>query len=250
MNHGSCTACGKSHKAKEMIHFRRCSGKIITDAVPEGLPQTVSRGGSMNKIIATCLLHKILAERGLMQSTFAQQHGLNSPNLCRIMAGQRLPRLPLAKRIAKSLCLKVADIWPDYDAAIAKRRSKQYEAVLAYHKAKRQGRDNRPALDNAQKERLGHDLKFVKTGKRTRPNDPNAVPLADGSMADIFRLQPAKTSDDLLQDSPWCRAQARRMHDYLLRNCAYGVYLELRGIMAAENRLFESRFDHEFIASM
>jgi len=73
------------------------------------------------------------------------------------------------------------------------------------------------------------------------PSSPNAVPLADEAHADEFRLRPAVVPDELLQDQAWCRAQARRMHEYIVRSCAYGVYRELRELMAAENRLFEER---------
>jgi|GEM_PF-3877210 len=73
------------------------------------------------------------------------------------------------------------------------------------------------------------------------PNDANAVPLAYSCRGGDFRLRPAKTSEDDLQDPRWCRDHARRLHKWIVDHCAWGVYQEIRSIMAAENRLAEER---------
>lgn len=173
----------------------------------------------MNETTVTCRLHAILSERGLRPSDLWRKYGLSGTNFNLIISGHRLPRPELAKQIAASLSLSVADIWPDYEAVIVHRRAKQREAVAAYHSHQQQKTDM----------------------QKVSPGNSNAVPLADGSNASEFALHPAAASDDLLQDHRWCRTHAKRMHDYLVRNCAYGVYLELRRLMAAENRLFEER---------
>jgi len=56
-----------------------------------------------------------------------------------------------------------------------------------------------------------------------------------------FQAWLEQASEDDLQDPRWCREHARRMHKYLVGHCAWGVYSELRQIMATENKLADER---------
>jgi len=178
-------------------------------------------------------LKSILAERNLTIASFAQKSGMSCSTIGALCSGRHpMPQKNTAEKVAAALKMTVDDIWPDLQLHKAAHRHKMSVALLAYNRANgKQAKPKQPANPRP--------VKAVEL--KVHPSSPNAVPLADEAHADKFQLRPAAVPDELLQDSAWCRAQARRMHEYVVRNCAYGVYRELRELMAAENRLFEER---------
>ena len=178
-----------------------------------------------------CNLQAILTERMMSQAELARMSGKRTGCISVLAQGLNNPRRKTAKDIAAVLGLSVYDIWPEYEQWHVQRAQQISDGLKAYWEAS--GRKLPPKPANPR------PVKVVELP--VHPSSPNAVPLADEAHADKFQLRPASVPDELLQDGAWCRAQARRMHEYIVRNCAYGVYRELRELMAAENRLFEER---------
>ena len=178
-------------------------------------------------------LKSILDQRNLTIASFAKISGMSGSTIGALCSGRHnMPHQDTAAKVAAALGMTVADIWPNLERDKTAHAAKQREALLAYNQLiPRQSKPKPPANPRP--------VKAVELP--VHPSSPNAIPLADEAHADDFRLRPAVVPDELLQDSAWCRAQARRMHEYIVRNCAYGVYRELRELMAAENRLFEER---------
>ncbi len=58
-------------------------------------------------------LRDILQERGIKQTWLADRAGITYQALSDIVREKRTPTLPVAKRIARVLALRVEDIWPE-----------------------------------------------------------------------------------------------------------------------------------------
>lgn len=180
-----------------------------------------------------CNLKTVLAKRKLTIASFARISGMSGSTIGALCSGRHnMPHQDTASKVAAALGMTVADIWPNLERDKTAHAAKQREALLAYNQLiPRQSKPKPPAKPRP-----------VRVAEvRVHPSSPNAVPLADGASGEEFRLRPASVPDELLQSDAWCAAQARRMHEYIVRNCAYGVYRALREVMAAENRLFEER---------
>ena len=186
-------------------------------------------------------LKSILDQRNLTIASFAKISGMPCSTIGALCSGRHnMPHQDTAAKVAAALGMTVADIWPNLERDKTAHAAKQREALLAYNQLiPRQAKPKPPAKPRPVKAANPRPVKVA--DERVHPSSPNAVPLADDAHADKFQLRPAVVPDELLQDGAWCRAQARRMHEYIVRNCAYGVYRELRELMAAENRLFEER---------
>ncbi|MED1094000.1 helix-turn-helix transcriptional regulator [Bacillus paramycoides] len=65
-----------------------------------------------------CKLKEILAERMIKQSALAKRAGITDQTLSMIVRGKSEPTLRVAMRIAKTLDLKVEDIWIDGESNI------------------------------------------------------------------------------------------------------------------------------------
>lgn len=180
-----------------------------------------------------CNLKTVLAKRKLTIASFARISGMSGSTIGALCSGRHnMPHQDTASKVAAALGMTVAEIWPELELHKAAHAAKQREALLAYNQLiPRQSKPKPPAKPRPVK------VPYI----RLHPSSPNAVPLADGASGAEFRLRPAPVPDELLQNDAWCAAQARRMHEYIVRNCAYGVYRALREVMAAENRLFEER---------
>ena len=59
--------------------------------------------------------------------------------------------------------------------------------------------------------------------------------------AQEFTLRAGFAGPHELESPVWCQQKAFALHNYLVRNCAWGVYKHLRQMMADENRLAEER---------
>jgi transcriptional regulator with XRE-family HTH domain len=180
-----------------------------------------------------CNLKTVLAKRKLTIASFAKISGMSYSTIGALCSGRHpMPQKNTAEKVAAALKMTIDDIWPDLQLHKAAHSHKMSVALIAYNRANgRQAKPKPPA-----------NPRPVKVAdERVHPSSPNAVPLADGASGEEFRLRPASVPYELLQSDAWCAAQARRMHEYIVRNCAYGVYRALREVMAAENRLFEER---------
>lgn len=178
-------------------------------------------------------LKSILDQRNLTIASFAKISGMSGSTIGALCSGRHpMPQKNTAEKVAAALKMTIDDIWPDLQLHKAAHSHKMSLALIAYNRANgRQAKPKPPAKPRP-----------VRVAEvRVHPSSPNAVPLADGASGEEFRLRLASVPDELLQSDAWCAAQARRMHEYIVRNCAYGVYRELRELMAAENRLFEER---------
>ncbi|MHB9004743.1 MAG: helix-turn-helix transcriptional regulator [Coriobacteriia bacterium] len=58
-------------------------------------------------------LRKLLMDRGIKQTWLADRAGITDTALSEIVTGKRTPTLPVAKRIARVLKMRVEDIWPE-----------------------------------------------------------------------------------------------------------------------------------------
>lgn len=58
-------------------------------------------------------LRKLLMDRGIKQTWLADRAGITDTALSEIVTGKRTPTLPVAKRIARVLGLRIEDIWPE-----------------------------------------------------------------------------------------------------------------------------------------
>ena len=58
-------------------------------------------------------LRKLLMDRGIKQTWLADRAGITDTALSEIVTGKRTPTLPVAKRIARVLEMRVEDIWPE-----------------------------------------------------------------------------------------------------------------------------------------
>ena len=58
-------------------------------------------------------LRKLLIDRGIKQTWLANRAGITDTALSEIVTGKRTPTLPVAKRIARALEMRVEDIWPE-----------------------------------------------------------------------------------------------------------------------------------------
>ena len=58
-------------------------------------------------------LRKLLIDRGIKQTWLANRAGITDTALSEIVTGKRTPTLPVAKRIARVLEMRVEDIWPE-----------------------------------------------------------------------------------------------------------------------------------------
>ena len=186
-----------------------------------------------------CNLQAILTERMMSQAELARMSGKRTGCISVLARGLHNPRRKTAKDIAAVLGLSVYDIWPEYEQWHVQLKQQISDGLKAYFEAS--GRKLPPKAANPRPVKAANPRPVKAVDLPVHPSSPNAVPLADDAHADEFRLRPAVVLDELLQDGAWCRAQARRMHEYIVRACAYGVYRELRELMAAENRLFEER---------
>ncbi|MED1115191.1 helix-turn-helix transcriptional regulator [Bacillus paramycoides] len=65
-----------------------------------------------------CKLKEILAERMIKQSALAKRAGITDQTLSMIVRGKSEPTLRVAMRIAKTLDLKVEDIWIEGESNI------------------------------------------------------------------------------------------------------------------------------------
>lgn len=182
-----------------------------------------------------CCLSEAMTRAGMSQRRLAETVKCSQVALSQIITGKHLPRRPLGLRISEAVGVEFNVLWPMFEELWAERSQKIREGLKSYIKKRQHRKDKQIAY------RAKYDMQKSMDDRAIRPTDPNAVPLADGAHADNCSLHPATATDDQLMDPRWCRTQARQIHDYLVRNCAYGVYQQLRGILAAENRLFEER---------
>ncbi len=190
----------------------------------------------MNKI--TCNLATVLSKQKMTQTELAKRTGMNHYNIFSYCSGRSFPREEKIAAITAALNIGVSEIWPNIEAEKAA-ISKRHSDAIRKARAKKKWPCRQPAY-KAQKS-AESDLRKVRAAVPVDPNDANAVPLAYSCRGGDFRLRPAKTSEDDLQDPRWCREHARRMHKYLVGHCAWGVYSELRQIMATENKLADER---------
>lgn len=190
----------------------------------------------MKKI--TCNLYAILQDRGMTQTELAKRTGLNHNSIYSYCVCRSFPAAAKMQAISAVLGVSTDEIWPNY-AAEKKAISMRLADAIRRGCAKRRWPSRQPEY-KAQKS-AESDLRKVRAAVPVDPNAPNAVPLADDCRGGDFHLRPAKTSEDDLQDPRWCRAHARALHKFLVDHCAWGVYHELRTIMAVENRLTDER---------
>jgi transcriptional regulator with XRE-family HTH domain len=180
-----------------------------------------------------CKLKTVLAKRKLTIASFARISGMSGSTIGALCSGRHnMPHQDTASKVAAALGMTVAEIWPNLELHKTAHAAKLQKALLAYNRDHH--RQSKPKPAPRPRPVRVPDI-------RLHPSSPNAVPLADGASGEEFRLRPAPVPDELLQNDAWCAAQARRMHEYIVRNCAYGVYRALREVMAAENQLFEER---------
>ncbi len=200
----------------------------------------------------TCNLQALLDERKLTQVWLVKASCTNKVSISKIVRGKALPVLHNAKAIADAIGRDIKDIWPNYEQDLSAIKARRLAGLLNYYKGriKRTEKDwPSRTYDYKKRKRIESEIRKGSVEKTVHPTDPNAVPLADGAYAGPFRLQPVAAGDDLLQDKAWCRSQAKRLHEYLLRNCAYGVYQELRSFLGNESKLIESRVDRGYEVS-
>jgi len=177
-------------------------------------------------------IREIMARKGISQRCLGKLVGCSEVSIHLICTGKTLPKCSIASAVAKALESSIDELWPDYAARSAE-RNKKISAGLRLHSQKRK--------QHAEKERgyqAIHALRKCKEQLSIHPTDPNAVPMAVGAVAGDFTLHPVKTPKGQLQNPQWCQDQARRLHNFLAENCAYGVYRELRALFAHENRIF------------
>ncbi|HOT98782.1 MAG TPA: helix-turn-helix transcriptional regulator [bacterium] len=191
-----------------------------------------------------CNLNKVIAKKGLSQRCLATMAHCTQASISGIATGKCLPKRPVAQRISAALGVGFDSLWPNYDSIQMQHRTRITQGLKRYHQKRHERTEKRKEYH------AKYDLACVKKERAVQPADPNAVPLAAGAIAGDYRLRPAKASDDQLQDKKWCRTKALALQDYLCQNCAYGVYRELRALLAAENRLFESRVDRGYEVSL
>jgi len=190
----------------------------------------------MNKI--TCNLAAVLSEQKMTQTELAKRADMNHNNIFSYCSGRSFPREEKIAAITAALNIGVLEIWPNIEAEKAATSKRRGDAVRKAC-AKKKWPCRQPAY-KAQKS-AESDLRKVRAAVPVDPNAPNAVPLADEAPSGDFQLRPAHTRDEDLQNPRWCRDHARRLHKWIVDHCAWGVYHELRTIMAAENRLAEER---------
>ena len=193
---------------------------------------------AVGKVKIVSHLAKILKASRMTQGEFAAAVGVHPNALYKYRTCRAMPRKPIADTIAAYLGLTVADIWPNYDA-VRSDQNRRNAAAVRRGCAERHWPSRQPEY-KAQKS-AESDLRKVRAAVPVDPNDANAVPMCDDARGGDFRLRPAHTSDEDLQDRRWCRQHAARLHKYLVDHCAWGCYRELRAIMAAENRMAEER---------
>lgn len=171
----------------------------------------------------TCKLRELLAARNMCQYQLAAAACMSTTNMSKIAAGDRLPHQDTVERITAALGCAPADIWPEYARHLSERTERQ-----------------RINLDLGRTKRA-YELKIYRAERRARASEADVVPLADGAAAQEFTLRAGFAGPHELESPVWCQRKAFALHNYLVRNCAWGVYKHLRQMMADENRLAEER---------
>ena len=178
----------------------------------------------------TCKLRELLAARNMCQYQLAAAACMSTTNMSKIAAGDRLPHQDTVERITAALGCAPADIWPEYARHLSERTERQ-RINLDLGRTKRAYRESKAASE----------LKIYRAERRARASEADVVPLADGAAAQEFTLRAGFAGPHELESPVWCQRKAFALHNYLVRNCAWGVYKHLRQMMADENRLAEER---------
>lgn len=180
-----------------------------------------------------CRIKELLIRRNMRQYQLAQRIYLGNTQVSRICCGDCMPHPKIIERITRVLEASTEEVWPNYAADIAARNKMQ---IAQLERARRL-----QAKHRAQVSRRKYDLKKSISDRRIDIHDADVVPLADDAHAQPLTLRAGAAKNASLANPAWCHKKAGDLHKYLVRNCAWGVYCQLRQIMADENRLAELR---------